>query len=114
MYFCAADKVRHRWLVAHAVLVLHTEIHTHDLYRTACVECFHGHFNITFRVIVAFDVIRATKLAGLLSCAVLLKDDRCAAVQYSLSLLLWILLLLPLVALLCIRLFSTARAALPT
>ena len=29
----------------------------------------------------AFDVIRGTKLDGLLSCTVLLKDDRCVAVQ---------------------------------
>ena len=32
-------------------------------------------------MIVASDVIRDTKLAGLLPCTVLLKDDRCAAVQ---------------------------------
>ena len=76
-------EVRHRWLFAPHALVLHTEIHTRDLRRTACVECFHGHFTITFRVIVAFDVIRTEQRAGLLSCAVLLKDDRCAAVQPS-------------------------------
>ena len=29
----------------------------------------------------AFDVIRGTKLDGLLSCTVLLKNDRCVAVQ---------------------------------
>ena len=33
--------------------------------------------------IVAFDVIRGTELAAFLSCAVLLRDDRCAAVQPS-------------------------------
>ena len=76
------DKVRHRWLVPpHVVLILHTEIHTHDLHRTACVECFHEQFTIKFRLTVAFDEIRGTKLDGLLSCAVFLKHDRCAAVQ---------------------------------
>ena len=85
-YFCAAYKVRHRWLVA--PMACRTSRcsrtawrFTHDLHQTACVECFHEHNIITFRVIVAFDVIRGTKLAGLLSCAVLRKDDRYAVVQ---------------------------------
>ena len=55
----------------HGVLIMHTEIHTHDLHRTACVGCFHEHFTVTFCVIFALDVLRGTKLAGLLSCAVL-------------------------------------------
>ena len=81
-YFCATDEVRHRWLVAaHAVLVLHPDIHTDDFHRTDCVECFHQHFTNTFRVIFAFGAVRGTNLAGLHSCAVLLRDDRCAAVQ---------------------------------
>ena len=50
-------------------------------HRTPCVESFYEHITITFRVIFAFYVIRGTKLAGLLSRAVLVKDDRCAAVQ---------------------------------
>ena len=36
---------------------------------------------ITFRVFVAFDELRGTKLAELLSCVLRLRDDRCAAVQ---------------------------------
>ena len=71
--------------LSHLMLFLYCSwrIHTHDLHRSACFECLREHVTITFRVIFAFEAIRGTKLAGLFPCAVLLKDDRCAAVQPS-------------------------------
>ena len=104
-YFCAIDKFRHRWLVApHGVLVLHTEIHTHDLHQAVCI--------ITLHVTVTFNLIRGTNLAEFFSCA-MFGDVHCAAVHPFL-LLSWILLLLAVVTSLCIWSFTTVRTCLST
>ena len=104
-YFCAIDKVRHRWLVApHGVLVLHTEIHTHDLHRAVC--------NITLHVTATFNLICGTNLAEFISCA-MFGDVHCAAVHPFL-LLSWILLLFAFVTSFCIWPFTTVRTCLPT
>ena len=104
-YFCAIDKVRHRWLVApHGVLVLHTEIHTHDLHQAVCT--------ITLHVTVTFNLIRGTNLAEFFSCA-MFGDGQCVVVHPFL-LLSWILLLFAFVTSLCIWSFTTVRTCLPT
>ena len=104
-YFCAIDKVRHRWLVApHGVLVLHTEIHTHDLHQAVCT--------ITLHVTVTFSLIRGTNFAEFFSCA-MFGDGQCVAVHPFL-LLSWILLLFALVTSPCIWPFTTVRTCLPT
>ena len=104
-YFCAIDKVRHRWLVApHGVLVLHTEIHTHDLHQAVCIIMLH--------VTVTFNLIRGTNLAEFFSC-VMFGDGQCVVVHPFL-LLSWILLLFAFVTSLCIWSFTTVRTCLPT
>ena len=104
-YFCAIDKVRHRWLVApHGVLVLHTEIHTHDLHQAVCIIMLH--------VTVTFNLIRGTNLAEFFSCA-MFGDGQCVVVHPFL-LLSWILLLFAFVTSLCIWSFTTVRTCLPT
>ena len=73
-YFCTIDKFRHRWLVApHGVLVLHTEIHTHDLHRVVCI--------ITLHVTATFNLIRGTNLAEFISCA-MYGDGQCVVVHH--------------------------------
>ena len=104
-YFCAIDKVRHQWRVApHGVLVLHTEIHTHDLHQAVCIIMLH----VTF----TFNLIRGTNLTEFFSCA-MFGDGQCVVVHPFL-LLSWILLLFAFVTSLCIWSFTTVRTCLPT
>ena len=104
-YLRAIDKVRHQWLVApHGVLVLHTEIHTHDLHQAVCIIMLH--------VTATFNLIRGTNLAEFFSCA-MFGDGQCVVVHPFL-LKSWILLLFACVTSLCIWSFTTIRTCLPT
>ena len=85
-------------------LVLHTEIHTHDLHRAVCTLSLH--------VIITFNLIRGTTLDEFFSCA-MFGDGRCVTIHPFL-LLSWILLLFAFVTSLCIWSFTTVRTCLPT